>query len=607
MPVLRRFDDLLRRRPGAVTGTAVAAGSLPLLVAVVVLAGERWYPAGDLAQAAMRLESFWGDPPLVGTAGRIGTLEQQGNHPGPAMFWSAWPVWKLLGSSAWAYQVASIVVAIGTYAGAAALATRALGARIGLAVAAAGAVLVRAFGPEVLAEPWNPYAPLLPYLLFVVACWTTATGRVRHLPVAIVAGSFCVQCHVGYAPAVVLGIAVALGGLGLTRRRATEPGVVARAPWLAAAVAAGVVLWLPPVVQELTQEPGNLSILLDTYRDQTGEVIGLRRGIEVFLTQLDPVGNVLRGTDDVRGSVVGGSVLLVVWSVSVVLAVGDRRRRVLALDAVLGAQLVAMAFWSVRLDSVRFPYLVLWFWVVTVLLVVSTVWSTLGRVIAPATSDGPRRLRVAKPAALAVAALGLVGATVSTTVAAADLERPFANLSDTIDAIDDPTAAGLDPASTFRVDWRDGDALGATGFGLMLELERRGFSVGAGPAYRAAVEPHRVLDPGEEDAVLTVVSGEDAIATARAAVAGDDAVRELVVVDARSEADRTRAASLRADAERRLTEAGRGDLVLAMTSSIWVPMGDPSIDDVTYDALWELASLGQPTAVFLSPTTLPPS
>src|SRR5690606_2194960 len=119
------------------------------------------------------------------------------------------------------------------------------------------------------------------------------------LPVAVAAGSFCVQCHVGYAPAVAAGLAVALVGALVPDGWVPAPGpqrpprrIVA---WFAAAVVVGVAMWSPPVIDQVTREPGNMSILLETYDAQTGEVIGIRQGARILLTQLDPVGNWLFG------------------------------------------------------------------------------------------------------------------------------------------------------------------------------------------------------------------------------------------------------------------------------------------------------------------------
>src|SRR5690606_17026232 len=135
-----------------------------------------------------------------------------GNDPGPAMFWLTWPAWWVLGGSSWAYQASVALLVVGAYAASVAIARRLGGWLLGLVLATVGAVLLRSFGAVALTQPWNPYVPLLPFLVFVVACWATACRRWGLLPVAVAAGSFCVQCHVGYAPAVAAGLAVALVG-----------------------------------------------------------------------------------------------------------------------------------------------------------------------------------------------------------------------------------------------------------------------------------------------------------------------------------------------------------------------------------------------------------
>ena len=48
------------------------------------------------------------------------------------------------------------------------------------------------------------------FLLFLLLVWSFADGEVRQLPWVVLTGSFIVQCHIGYAPLVVM--AVALGG-----------------------------------------------------------------------------------------------------------------------------------------------------------------------------------------------------------------------------------------------------------------------------------------------------------------------------------------------------------------------------------------------------------
>jgi hypothetical protein len=69
-------------------------------------------------------------------------------------------------------------------------------------------------------------------------------------------------------------------------------------------------------------------------------------------------------------------------------------------------------------------------------------------------------------------------------------------------------SAELDRDSDGRyiVEW-DNATTGAIGRGFMNELERRGFHVGAPERYRVEVRPHRVMEPGDADGVLTVVGG----------------------------------------------------------------------------------------------------
>src|SRR5690606_22378141 len=89
----------------------------------------------------------------------------------------------------------------------------------------------------------------------------------------------------------------------------------------------------------------------------------------------------------------------------------------------------------------------------------------------------------------------------------------------------------LDPDQRYIVQWDDPAYLGGLGFGLILDLERRGFTVGGQPQFDAAIEPHRVMCSGDFDAVLTVVTGENHIAAWRAR----DGITELAATDPRED------------------------------------------------------------------------
>ena len=64
--------------------------------------------------------------------------------------------------------------------------------------------------------------------------------------------------------------------------------------------AVGVLLWLPPVVDQLRHTPGNLSMLSDYFRNPPEQAIGLRTAGRVFLEHLDVfrvVGSAVRRSD----------------------------------------------------------------------------------------------------------------------------------------------------------------------------------------------------------------------------------------------------------------------------------------------------------------------
>ena len=97
-----------------------------------------------------------------------------------------------------------------------------------LVVLVGGAVLTLtwALGPSLLADPWNPWAAVLPFFTFVLLAWDLADGELRALPWLVGVGTYLVQTHVGYTPLVLgLGLAAALlaaGRSGTGRPRAVR-------------------------------------------------------------------------------------------------------------------------------------------------------------------------------------------------------------------------------------------------------------------------------------------------------------------------------------------------------------------------------------------------
>ena len=78
-----------------------------------------------------------------------------------------------------------------------------------LAVAALLTVVVRGYGQVQLTQPWNPYLPLLAWIVVLLATWAIFCGDHRMLIPLVVAATLCAQTHVPYLP---LGVGMVAAG-----------------------------------------------------------------------------------------------------------------------------------------------------------------------------------------------------------------------------------------------------------------------------------------------------------------------------------------------------------------------------------------------------------
>ena len=160
------------RETSRLVAGCLAVLCVPLVVALVGFRRHPWTPVLDLAMTELRVRDVGGrQTPLIGLPGRIGTLAQQGSHPGPLSFYALAPTYRLLGSTAWALQVATAVVHAVAMGLALVIAGRRGGARLILVVAVLLAALTAGYGGGALTEPWNPYLPLLWWVVVLLAVW----------------------------------------------------------------------------------------------------------------------------------------------------------------------------------------------------------------------------------------------------------------------------------------------------------------------------------------------------------------------------------------------------------------------------------------------------
>lgn len=584
--------------------------ALPLIVALAVLARRTWYPILDLAMTEMRVRDVGSrHPPLIGLVGRIGPLGRQGSHPGPLSFWALWPVYRAFGASSWAMEVATVALHLLAMATSLWLAFRRGGIKLMIAVAAVLAVLLHAYGPSTLTQAWNPYLPLMWFIAFLLAVWSVVADDLPMLPVMVFAGSFCAQTHVPY-----LGLTIGLTGFTIVfaswsaYRRRRQPGA-SRRFMLWVAIAAGVLalVWTPPVLDQIFHSPGNFSVLSDYFRDPPETPVGLRRAVDVWLVHLNPWQLVrpLVTADQTRvasGSLIPGVLFLGTWAASFAAAWRLRHRALLRLDLVLavavGLALISMS----RIFGLVWYYLVLWAWGITALMALAIVWTVV--VLVRQRLD---RAMAARATAVGLAALVGIVALFSalTTVDATSVEFPARRLSDTLSVLVPPTADALERQSVpgggrdgrYLVTLRDPVDIGATGYGLVNELDRRGFDVGVIEAFGPGATRYRVRDPADATGVVHLAIGPDDIAKWRA-IPG---VREVAHTDPRTPRERAEFRRLRTELIDEFNAAGLTDLVRTVDENLFGLSLNTRVPEPTRQKLVRMTTLGLPAAVFIGP------
>lgn len=601
--------------------TKLRRAGLPLTVAAVLgpfvevawrQRARRWTPVFDLAMIELRVrDASVGRWPLLGLVGRIGTGAHVGSHPGPLAFYVMAPVYRLLGSSSWAFQAASLA-SHATAAGVAVL----IGyrrARLGGAVAVAMvlAVLVQGYGMGTMAEPWNPFLPVLWFMVFLVATWSVLDGDRPMLLVAVFAASFCTQTHIPYL-AVTAGL-LAIGALAcvLVDRATWRRG----AAWVAAGAVLGLVLWTPPLVDQATADPGNLSVLADYFGTPPQAPVGFRAGGRLLAERLDLWHLAVRSPAE-PGQLIGilhravpspsrGVAFLALWAASAAASVAflRRRRTLLALHAVVAVGVPVAWVAASRIFGEPMYYLLLWAWGLAAVMGLATAWTVaeLGRRWAPSPV-----LQKRVGAAVTVLAL-LVVAGLSTRLLLLPGPQPLGQAveSDQLRRLLPATVRGLDAAGgrsgRWLVTWTDVAYLGAQGYGLVNELERAGFDVGVVEEHRLNFLDHRYLPTAEAAGRVHLATGTEVERWARAPGA-----QRIAYDPGRAPAAAARYDEIYRRLTAELTAAGLYDLVDKLSYDLWSAAFDPRLTGPQSLAIGQLQNLGVPAAVYLLPPDAQP-
>jgi hypothetical protein len=577
---------------------------LPMIVAVIGLHGKPWHPVLDLAMTEFRVRDvFTSHTPLIGLPGRIGTYPAQGSHPGPLSFYLLAPTYRTLGQSSWSMEVGTVLIhllAIGTGLW---LMVR----RLGWAGLAAGAALfalvLRGYGQDTLTQPWNPYLPVVAWVVVLLATWCVLCGDAIALVPLVVTATYCAQTHVPYLPLGVGMVLLAAVATVVLWRRAEPP---ARRRWRTAtlwAAGTGVVLWLPPLVDQIRNSPGNIRTLLDHFGSPPESAIGFGEGIPIALRHLDVTALAARhlfGTgqfvDD--ASPWRGGVVLAVWTVAAYVAARFGSRALRALHLVVGVALLLGIVSTARIFGRPWYYLTLWAWGTTMLALGAIVWSGVALWSHRRPSLDLRRPVIA--GALAVA----VVSTVAATVDFADAHHPEERLSTAVGALAGPTYAAIaDGAGVatgvdgrYIVRWSDAADIGSPGFGLLDALERRGLDVAADEYFRVQVTDHRTRPRSDNVAQIHLATGAY-IDRWRAL---PDAV-EVATYDPRTDAQKAQYAVVREQFIERLTAEGLEERVPDVDFNLFGISTDVRLSAADQADLSTLIAIGQPMAVFIAP------
>jgi hypothetical protein len=477
-----------------VTGLAAA---LPILVAGVYAVLDGWVPLGDDAFIAARSFDVPTDrSPLVGqySSGASGVVDEPAYCPGPLLYWLlAVPV-RLPSPSAPAVTMAAVNTA--SVVGLVALAHRRGGRPLMAAVGLAVPVMLTSLPSETYSDVWNPSAPLLPLALLVFVAWSVACGEWRLMPLLALVSSYVAQAHLPVVVPAVAVTAVGIAGAVLVGDRARHPdaGASSRLRWGAAALLVAVLCWSAPVIEELTNDPGNLSLLersATTEEPTLGSAAGWRAVVHTvgvppwwLRDTRDPLERIgdLSSSPSALGAASGALVLIALGATTLI---GWRRRREdLCAAGALGLALCG----AVALDASATPqsaaatvdYVFRWASPAGM-----AAWLLLGWSVAVIVSAGRGPGVRWRPR---YGLLGGLGATVIAGGVAAITENPPRNEPyDAMRAINERLVDELPANRTTRVD----PAYGRDTFGLAVELQ-------AGAVHWLRQDGREVVAPGHE-------------------------------------------------------------------------------------------------------------
>lgn len=543
---------------------AVGVAVVPLAVAAVrALLHGQFAPNGDVALIELRVRDIWSHTPLVGSYQRNGF-----NMPGPAWFYLLFLPYNLVGRTFAGLQVGAVVVNIGAIAGIAMVSARRGGVVLLLWSLTLVAILVRALGTGPVSDPWEPHAAALPCALLFLLAADAASGRVWALPATAVVATVLAQAYLVVAPIAIALFAWALVSVGLrhiaaSRRATSGAGRAAGRRTIAGAGLVTVVLlgvlWAPPLVEQLRDDPGNVQKMRSFFR-APHDTLGLADGWSAVGLELGHDapwfrGDIPLGFQSTVADVHAASALPIGFVVLVAacgLAVWRRSASVaFAVTALfmIAASAVALS----RLVGEVFPWILQWTRAIGLACWLAAGWC--------AWSSLPDRARARlHPIVVPALALALIGVTALNVVDAVDGPRDPDRLHRAVLALRAPAVKTARKAhgpvlvsSTVSVPLFGGGP-GAEVEILVLALDRAGVDVVVDAASANRYGKHRA-EPGRATRELRLTTGNRA----------PDGFEAVAVVDPMAPGTRDERVRLQKELRNRLGELSLPELRKAMS------------------------------------------
>jgi hypothetical protein len=521
--------------------TALAFGvvALPFIVALGILisqSGSHLTLADDLALIDLhtRRALTWKQ--------QLGVFDHyHWNHPGPAYFYFLSVGYRVLGNGAKSMFIGAALlnglsaiacVAVVRYRSSPA---RALWASVWIcgliALLAASGSAATTYSESLLGglvSPWNPMVVTFPLLLTILLSAAAVDRSGLSLLAAMIVGSFVVQTDISTTPvvAVVVGAALLvwfgtaaadLIGLRVGKRSsARRRRWVERRHWIVGPILAlgsiglFVLIWLPPVIQQQSTHPGNLTLIARFFNSHRGTyplVVGWRSLLSVD-------GILIEGPQAVMRSMLGLVVLhpALAWTATIitglsalfaiVLGFVQRKRFAIGIGMLSLAGSAAVVISATHVVGFIFGYLLAW-------AIVLPVVALIGPAMPAQLVRGHRHAAAAGPRVTASTGLRMALCFVATAVCVVAIVRvvmipPLTAASDpTVGRLATLVAPSLKPGKSVFV----GDAGAGTKstrlldteefIGLVNILDERGFGPTVNHVWRTEFGPGYQTDNRE--------------------------------------------------------------------------------------------------------------